>query len=189
MYYVFRRSTKPRRWIDDEPFISGVSFLRGTPIAKSVPAPLEFTLKRLNPEATDHAPYMPSTLGTRIPLFRQDLLEALKSLGIENLDVYKAVIVDPSTGERFENYSAVNIIGTIAAADMSKSSATVHGGTALMDVEFDQLEVDSSKARGMAMFRLAEAVGTVLVHQRVRDRLLGLGFDDLEFDSPGDVAI
>jgi hypothetical protein len=39
------------------------------------------------------------------------------------------------------------------------------------------------------MFRLAEAVGTVLVHQRVRDRLLGLGFDDLEFDSPGDVAI
>jgi hypothetical protein len=189
MYYVFRRSPKPRRWIDDEPFISGVSFLRGTKIAKPVPAPLEFTLKRLNPEASDHAPYMPSTLGTRVPLFRNDLLAALYEMGINNLDTYDAVVRDPGTAQEIADYRAVNIIGIVAAADMSKSIATVHAGPPLVDVEFDQLEVDPNKARGFSIFRLAEAVGTVLVHERVRDHLLARGFDDLAFDKPSDVAI
>lgn len=189
MYYVFGRNTKPRRWIDDEPFIRGASFMKGARIMTPVPTPLEFTLKPLNVHAADHAPYMPSTLATRVPLFRDDLLDELRQIGIENLDVYDAVITDPDSGQRVTRYKAVNILGTIAAADMQKSVATVHGGPALIDVEFDRLEVDPAKAHGALMFRLAEALGTVLVHQRVRDRLLRRGFDDLAFHVPSDVAV
>jgi len=188
MYYVFGRSTKPRRWIDKEPFFEDVSFLTGEKIAEPVAKPLEYTLKRLNPHAEDHAPYMPSTLGTRMPLFRDDLLAALRKCGVDNLDVYDAVITDPGAGSVMTNYKAVNIVGAISAADMGRSVATVHGGAPMMDVEFDELVVDAVKARGALMFRLAEAVATVLVHQRIRDYLEGQ-FDDLAFHEPGDVAL
>lgn len=189
MYYVFERNTKPRRWIDDEPFITGVSFLRGTMITKAVPTPLEYTLKHLNSSAENQSPYLPATLGTRIPLFRNDLVTSLMDCGVNNLDLYDSVIKDPDNGQLITAYKAVNIIGLISAADMSKSSATIHGGTALIDVDFDTLSVDTTKAQGALMFRLAESITTVLVHQRVRNHLISCGFDDLAFYEPGEVAL
>jgi hypothetical protein len=84
----------------------------------------------------------------------------------------------------------VNIVGLIMAADMEKSVSTVHQGSALIDVEFDQLVIDAEKARGTLMFRLAEATGTIVVHESVRNCLLQNGFDkDLAFFEPGEVAV
>lgn len=189
MYYIFSRNTRPRRWIDDEPFVEGVSFISGARITRTVPQPLEFTLKRINPAAEDHSAYLPATLGYEIPLLRADLIAALGECGVVNLDLYAAVISAPEMQEPITTYQAVNIVGILPVADMQKSSMTIHGSAPLTEVAFDELVVDPAQARGLLMFRLAQARGTVLVHEKVRDHLLSRGFDDLAFHEPSRAAV
>lgn len=192
MYYVFdRKPLLTGRWIDDGPFVSGISFGIGQYLdSSSVPVPLKYELKRISKYSEDHGPYQPAFLYDAYPLFRDDLVAALKDCGVNNIQVFDALVHDPETGEDLRNYKAVNIIGAVAAADMAKSDAIVHSGPALFDVEFDKLVIDPTRARNLPMFRLAEATGTILVHERVRDCLIKKGFDkDLEFFEPGEVAI
>jgi hypothetical protein len=188
MYFVLGKSTKPRRWMDEEPFLRGISFWKGARIDSPVPEPLQYKLKRLRRDADDHAPFMPSTLGTRIPLFRDDLIASLRACGVDNLDLYAATVSDPEDGTVHENYKAVNILGLVAVADLQASRYVTHGAP-VADVDFDALVVDESKARGLLMFRLAESVNAVLVHEKVKDRLTQAGFDDLAFNIPAEIAI
>lgn len=189
MYYVLGRAPKPGRWIGNRPFIKGLHWRRGALITQTVPDPLKFTLKPLNPESSDHSPHMPAYFDADSPLFRDDLVQAMKDCGIDNLQYFNALIEDPDDGRVYTSYKAVNIIGLVAATDMEKSQATVHSGPPLIDVEFDNLVVDDSKARGLLIFRLAEATMAILVHQRLRDLLKERGFDDLVFHEPGEVAL
>jgi len=188
-YYVFDRGDDPGRWIDESPFIKGVKWGVGRKITQALPDPLEFTLKPLDPESADHAQHMPSYLSAGMPLFRDDLLDALRSCGVNNLDAYNASIKDPDNGQTYTNYKAINIIGLIAAADMARSEAVVHPGGPLIDVDFDSLVVDEAKARGPLMFRLAESTNAILLHEKVRDFLRSKGFQDLAFYEPGEVAL
>jgi hypothetical protein len=171
------------------PYIDDVDWAEGARHRVPIPEPLELRLKPLNRQSSDHGPEMPEYFKGQIPLFRDDLLAAMKEAGVDNLDTYEVVITDPDSGKRFTNYKAVNVIGVIAAADMGKSKATVHTGGPVIDVEFDDLVVDDTKPRGALIFRLAEATGTILVHERLRDHLLANGFDKLEFLLPGEVAV
>lgn len=191
MYYVLDRfgSSHPCRWIAGWPHINGVNWEAGRRHARPVPTPLTLELEPLNRASSDHGPELPEYFVGTIPLFRIDLLDAFARAGVDNLDLYDVVIRDPDDGRTHSNYKAVNIIGVIAAADMKKSNATVHTGGPVIDVEFDELVVDESKPRGALIFRLAEATGTILVHERLRDHLLAKGFDKLEFLEPGEVAV
>jgi hypothetical protein len=56
----------------------------------------------------------------------------------------------------------------------------------LRDVRF---AADEKKARGALIFRLAESVNAILVHERLRDHLIANGFRNLEFLEPTDVAL
>ena len=191
MYYVLDRfgAVHPCRWVDDYPYIEGMSFGEGTRITVPVPQPLEITLKPLNPDASDHGPEIPEYLKGEIPLFRKDLIAAMHAAGVDNLDLYDAVIIDPDDGGRHMDHKAVNIIGALSVADMAKSKATIHPGGPIIDVDFDSLAVDERKARGALIFRLAESVNAILVHERLRDRLVASGFGNLEFLEPSDVAL
>ena len=187
-YYVLGLSVKPRRWMDTVPYIEDVSFMEGTKITNPVPDPVMCELETLNPDASDHGPLLPAVLNTfSEPLFRDDFIEALRTAGVDNFDLYNTAVRDPDNGQTYTNYKLFNLLGVIAAADMKKSKAT-YTGPPLIDVAFDELVVDPLKAGGLLMFRLAEATATILVHEAVRDSLGGK-FDDLEFYSPGEVAI
>jgi len=191
MYYVLDRfgAMNPCRWIGRFPHVGGVSWDLGTRNGTTVPEPLEFELKPLDPDASDEGPEMPEYFKGRVPLFRDDLVHALQQAGVDNLELYRAVIVDPDNGQRYTEYKAVNIVGSISAADMARSNATVNPGGPVLDVNFDGFSVDERKARGALMFRLAENTGAILVHESVVDRLLEKGFDKLEFLDPGEVAL
>lgn len=190
MYYVMERNgTIPGRWVDEYPFLKGVRFTRGSPITVPVPQPLEIRLKPLDPDADDHGPEIPEYLQGRIPLFRRDLVDAMVAAGVDNLELYDAVLVDPDDGARHDTHRAVNIIGTIAAADMAQSAATVHTGGPVIDVDFDSLVVDESRTGGALLFRLAESTNAILVHERLRDALLAAGFRNIAFYDPKDVAL
>lgn len=188
-YFLFDRNSEPGRWIDewegdDEPFINWFPWLKGSYIPKTqvIPDPIKFSLKKQSPWASDHGSHMPSYLEAAAPLFRDDLIAALRAFGVNNFEAYNVAIFDPDNGQTYTNYKAINIIGLIAAADMDKSNATVHpNGLPLGDVDFDGLVIDETKTHGEWFFRLAESTNAIIVHKRVRDYLLEKGFNDLVF--------
>jgi hypothetical protein len=116
-------------------------------------------------------------------LMRDDLLEAMREAGVDNLDVYNAIIRREKTGETWTNYKAVNVIGVVSAANMDESK-TPGRTTDLITVPFESLVIDESKTGGALLFRLAEAVGGLVVHESVKEHLEAAGFDDLSFTEP-----
>jgi hypothetical protein len=190
MYFVLERffAKHPARWIAESPFIRDGSFTLGERIAVQVPDPLRFSLAPLNLNANDMGPDMPEYMKGSIPLFRDDLVKAMRDGGVDNLDLYNAVIIDPDGGTQHTNYKAVNIIGAIAAADMAKSDAVIHTGGPFIDVDFYTLVLDEKRAGDALIFRLAEATSAILVHERLRDHLLSRGYSALEFLNPRECA-
>ena len=140
-----------------------------------------------NPVAEDKQ-IMPEILSGPMPIMREDLIEALRDAGVDNLQLFAMAITDPDSGKVYTNYKAVNIVGCIKAADLSKSVYTQHGNGPLIDVDFDKLVINDKKPRGTLMFRLAESVNTIMLHKSVRDHLQKKNFPFLRFYEPEEVA-
>jgi hypothetical protein len=150
----------------------------------AVPTPLQYSIDE------EDAGEMPPLFDTGAHLLmREDLVTALHECGVHNLDLYEAVIVDLKSGTRFDNYRAVNIIGLIRAANMSRSVGEDIGlvNDGLVTVWFDKLVLDESKIHNTLLFRLAESVSIIIVHELVRDFLLKRGFNTLTLTRPEDL--
>lgn len=119
-----------------------------------------------------------------IPLLRQDLVDALRAVGVDNLDCYPARIVHPVSGEADDDYLAVNVIGAIMAADLSRSTYADPSGRRRIDMDFDSLAVAAKATRGALLFRLAECTSGLLVHSRVKDGIEAAGGFGLNFVAP-----
>jgi hypothetical protein len=143
----------------------------------------------MDPNSADHGPEIPEYFKGKIPVMRDDLIGAMHEAGVDNLDLYNVVLIDPANGARHTTHKAVNIIGAVSAADMEKSEATVHTGGPVIDVDFDSLVVDEPRARGALIFRLAESTNAILVHERLRDHLVARGFTKLRFLDPRECAL
>jgi hypothetical protein len=116
-------------------------------------------------------------------LMSERLVKALQEAGVDNLDVYPAVIRNTRTGETRNDYRAVNIIGMVSCANMAESNTPAAAGD-LIDVPFDGLVIDEDRTGGALMFRLAEAIAGIVVHEKVKKHLEAAGFDDLSFEDP-----
>jgi len=96
-------------------------------------------------------------------LMSRALVDALREAGVDNIEVFPAVLVDSSTAEEREDYCVVNVVGKVAAADMKQSD-----GISLGDKQvFTKLTVDAKKAKDLLMFRLAESLVDIIVHEKV----------------------
>jgi hypothetical protein len=169
---------KERAGIDDVQGVDDVNWMLGRRIAGPLPAPIKITLD------ADDGLMMPMFY-RRILLFRDDLIVALKAAGVDNLDLYDTVLTNPKTGDIFTNYKAVNIIGIVAVADLSKSKYEAHG-LPLIDVDFDSLVIDESQARDLLMFRLAECVSGIVVHEGVKKVVEQHRIPHLDWIEPSD---
>lgn len=58
----------------------------------------------------------------------------------------------------------------------------------MVSVDFDSLAIDAARARGALMFRLAESVSGIVVHESVRKAVEAAGIDSLSFTVPADWA-
>ena len=116
-------------------------------------------------------------------LLRDDILEAFKDAGVDNYDSYPAEIKNPNTDEILNNYKAVNIIGRVAAANLDESEHVAHGEP-VVDVDFDGLVIDEGKTRGLKLFRLAECMTGIVIHDSVQKVILEHGINDLDFVAP-----
>ena len=120
------------------------------------------------------------------PLMREDLVEALVECGVDNLQQYKTVIKEVSTGKIYTNYKAINVVGVVSLVDQAKSDSAALG---IGDAAFyHSITFDSSKGNGQLLFRLKESVSKIIVHKKVKDYLLEKGFSDIEFQHPNDFS-
>ena len=95
MYVLMSGNSRPRRRIAHAPAIEGVSWWRGAPITVPVPVPLPFALHPYRPFSGDEAPYLGAILETNPPLWRDDLVQALRDCGVHNLETYAVAIHNP----------------------------------------------------------------------------------------------
>lgn len=93
------------------------------------------------------------------PIVRDDLLAVLRGAGVDNLDVYDAVLRSRDGAVRIAGYKAFNLIGLVDAVD---------------------------RGQGRRMFRLAEDTSAILVHRSVRDAIEAAGIGPLRFVAPAD---
>ncbi|MFO0607167.1 MAG: hypothetical protein U0324_28655 [Polyangiales bacterium] len=164
------------------PYVGDAGWFRGARFAAPPDEPLVVEVVEEYEEDTAPLSWSPS-----VPLMRDDLVACLRGCGVDNLDAYPAVIVGEETGLELRGYSAVNLVGLVRAAS---PAGTAYGpGTAsrLLDADIDALAIDPARAMGLLMFRLAECVTGVVVHDSVRRAVEARReFRDVRFVEPAD---
>ena len=137
---------------------------------------------------------LPHYLGGEIPVASQTLIEALQKVGVDNIQVFPALLKNPETGESWKNFLAMNVVGSLAVANMDASEydSLMEGDPDGVDtplVAFSEIVLDRKKlSGGPMMFRLAES-GDLIVHEKVVDYLGehrpegGWGVDVIEVDT------
>lgn len=118
------------------------------------------------------------------PIMREDLLTALQAAGVDNLQLFDAVVRDPETGKEYTNYKAFNIVGVVAAADMDASELMQTSSSTMIDVDLDSLVIDEEKAKPFKLFRLAESVNAIIVSNNVRLEIERRGILGMVFYDP-----
>jgi len=125
-----------------------------------------------------------------IPLLSRRLVDALKAAGVNNLQTYETKLVT-----RFgknpppeDLYLAVNLVGLLAAADLAKSKTNPEVAEKMISMDFHSLAIDPSKTHDVLMFRLAENVSAVIVHERVKQAVEAKGITSLSWFAPNQWA-
>ena len=121
-----------------------------------------------------------------IPLMSRRLVEGLKAAGVDNLQTYETKLISRH-GENpppEDHYLAVNLVGVLAAADLTKSKTNPEVADKMISMDFFSLAIDPSKARNVLMFRLAENVSAVIVHERVKLAIEAQGISTLSWFRP-----
>lgn len=163
------------------PDVEGVaSWMDGRPITAPVPEPLAMELDAEAPGV------LLELYQLEMLIMTERLLAALREAGVDNLQDYALHLRDPATGQVTEGYRAVNVVGLVACADLGRSTFEAPPGAPMLDVDFDGLVIDEARAGGRLLFRLAECVSAIVVHDSVREHLLARGFDMLTFQPPSE---
>ena len=125
-----------------------------------------------------------------IPLMSRRLVAVLRSAGVDNLQTYETSLVGAlgSYPPPEDHYLAVNIVGLVAAADLTKSKTNPAVAEKLISVDFYSLAIDPSKARDLLLFRLAENISAVVVHERIRKAVEASGITTLTWYKPQEWA-
>lgn len=185
MYYMMHCFSPPDRdnamlsYTPDDPLRS---WAEGARFDDPPPEPVRAEVKR------GYAGNMAEFWDDPVPLMTTRLLEALRGAGVGNLDTYKAVIADPAGKREYTNYVAFNIVGTVAAADLKKSKVDPGNAAKMIAVDFDSVTIDPKATRGALLFRLAESVNAIVVHEKVKRAVEASGITTLTFVEPEDWA-
>lgn len=108
-------------------------------------------------------------------LMSERLVAILERAGVDNLQRFAVELVDELTGEVRRDFWCVNVVGMVACADMSRSNAAEFGESYV----FYDLALDARKTHDLRMFRVAESLINVLIHESIVDALRGGGVTGL----------
>jgi hypothetical protein len=114
--------------------------------------------------------------------------EALVEAGVDNIEVFDAIIRSEDGSIEHRGYKAMNIVGLVRAADLSETVFSPDNPSRLLDASIEKLVIDENATMGFLMFRLAESVDIVLVHETVKNVIEEKGFPHVVFYEPGDIV-
>ena len=183
MYYILEIDTFPeprpyrtRRmgWNKD---LDDGKFIIGEKVSETFDKPFEFELWEYDEGSNGLAEFNDEAF----PLMSDSLIEALKRAGVDNLQTFPAILRNIETTFETTEYKVVNVLGKLQAADMDASDYIDMGGTGLIAVGFKDLVIDESKANNRKMFRLAESITDVIIHESVKSVLEKCGFKYLRY--------
>ncbi len=189
LYHHIDSSKSDEHSVTGEPALPGeISFIKGAHIGAVLSDPLVFEVDYPSREA------LPHFVGITIPVFSTSLVETFRSAGVENFQVFPAVLRNPAIGAEWGGYWAFNVIGVLVAADLEKSNAdTILGGdpqgVSAPLLGFKELVLEKKRARNMPMFRLAESPSILLIHDHVLAHIKarrppnGWGFEATEIET------
>jgi hypothetical protein len=159
---------------------AGMPWMTGAVInAADVPNPVVFEVD------ADYPGELLAMYDDAIPIMRDDLLEALRSAGVDNLQTFPAVVLETG-GKQRRDYKAVNIVGLVSAADPEQSTF-MEPAVDFLGADFDSLVIDEEQTGGALLFRLAEAPNAIVAHRSVRERVEGT-IRGMSFYGPGQWA-
>lgn len=104
----------------------------------------------------------------QIPIASSRFVEALSS-ACDAFEAYPVDIVMP--GRTVKNHQILNFIGRVSALDRQRTIATLISPKVNVILRMKKLAIDTSKARGLPLFRLHEFQLLVLISEKVRDAL------------------
>jgi hypothetical protein len=157
--------------VKNEPKLpDGREFVYGVKMDGTVPNPLVFEVDH---PSKDELPHFVSMI---IPVFSDLLVKTIRAAGVENFQVFPAVLRNPAVGTDWDGYWVFHEIGLIAAANLEKSEADTimegdPGGVDTPLMGFHELVLDKKKTRSALMFRLAESPDILLIHDRVMSHI------------------
>jgi hypothetical protein len=120
------------------------------------------------------------------PVMSNEFYQALVEAGVDNMDAYECILHSEDGKVEYKGFKAVNIIGVIRAAG---EGTEFTGESRLIDVSMDKLSLDAGKTFGALMFRLAENLSTVVVHERVKRYIEKKGFPSIVFREPEETLV
>jgi hypothetical protein len=148
------------------------SLLEGVPVSVPTPPVFTFDIKREENEKPRHF-----IKGHRIIVVSRLFLDALRQAGVDNFEVWPAILRDPETGEEWEDYFAFNEIGLLDVVDMDASECdTLMKGSDTIPpvVEFDEIVLNAKKTKGGKMFRVPQDTDLLFISGEVRATLVKL---------------
>ncbi len=111
-----------------------------------------------------------AVMGISVPAFSEGLVNVFEKCGVDNLQLFDAVLINEKAKQVWDYYFAVNIIGKIACADIDASSVTEiakRPGDATPLYKFQKLVIDPGKTQDKLIFRPAEQPGIIIVHEKL----------------------
>jgi len=110
-----------------------------------------------------------------VTLMSKRFVKILQDAGVDNLQVFPAIIKSEKDDTVWKDYFAVNVLGMIACADLNKSTYNeIMSG----HYRFKKLAIYSDKAKGALLFRLHEHAPSIIVHKSVLKYIVTIDPDD-----------
>lgn len=118
-----------------------------------------------------------------VPLCSERMRSALEQAGVDNIDYYEAFVLNRTAGES-RHYYAANIIGLVKMVDY-ENSVLDYDEDDEDEIDFiKHLVLDSSRAQGGFLFRLAEFQLLIVVEEHVRNYLEQRGLEGILWMQP-----
>jgi hypothetical protein len=196
MYYVLLPGTTPdgdmmglthkkdfpeRDYFGGGPFVSEPG---AKPWDRHPQEPLVLTIKK----GRETAP-LPSFLRQPVPVMSQHLFETLRAAGVDNIDFYRAEIRFEDGRLASTDYYVFNILGLVRAVDLKKSDFDPSQPDRMISMGFDAATINPAAAREFLMFRLAENVTTIVVHEKIKKAIETARIELIRIDPIEDVAL
>jgi hypothetical protein len=113
----------------------------------------------------------PDYFETVLPVMSTRMVEALRSSGVSNLDVYPVTLKNQVDGAERLDYSAVNLIGAVDAVDVAKSPHRLRFGKPYFT---GAIHLDASRTGDLSAFRLVHGPTFIVVSEPLAQRIAAL---------------